>query len=1697
MIMNFFQNVGLSFNKNNKKYIIQEIQKANNVSYIKELIEKANPDIIDYEILDIAVKKGYHINDNTPIPKNSINYLHDYIQNITNLEYLKFVVENHLSYIGFNDFYLAMQKGYKPSKEAIIKFLETKEKFFSFVYGMTDPWYDKSKIYGDLPLILSHLDENNISFEALRIATRFGYKEFENTPVLKFNTFEEIKKFFEEYDSIPYEKVQSLARSSKDGFLLKNECDGQHVIVGKIIADNLDIMTYELLDSIRSKGLNWPASLAGKINIKINSKEEMKETLRNMQAPGVIWIMINNSTRDVMDAEIFRESINKGYRFQYNTPQYIFEEEQYKEFVSKEKEKLYKDNDLKYIDYISPYLMDSKIFKKACRNGYEIEEKTPEYIKNNMDYVACYILTNSSEYGQNESLKKYVNLSPEQQDELMFNLIEHNYRINSRTPEIYQKFKYIKEALKKDISHMSYGDTQFIYNSLNDNEKKEVESIILDAMDNIKIVNRIPKSLINFSFIKKLTEKGWMDVMSYPDDYLYIFSEEQQDELILTAIEQGYRILNFFSGYSKIPIKLQYIEKGFECKQFSVFQWPYFNEYIKSLSPNDQERLLFKLIDSGYDYYQMFFLQEPKYKIRFIRNGHIDTVWLNINNLNSEEKKQLNEAISIAIQKGYNFSSSTPNWMRSYEFIKMAIERENDPQPEAIMYLVSGSKTPLNEEEKKLCKMAVQKGYSFNYDTPEWMRSFELIEYAITQEKKPQLNAIEYLNFDNVPEDKKEEVSKWLNEYVLKYDIWDVMINIINEIKDSDYINSFSQEQLKCFKYLLQYPDLISIYSKEKIDNFYEHSIKNKGLCKELFENKRWSLLFELISDNDTLCSELPEIYKYAISKGNDIQNYRMRQTFMDYIVDNKNNLNQSQVDSLIILIERIEYSNSLELRSMGVSVLDQLLPQEDPVTAFNKLEDVFLKNNLPLMGKVFLSFKILYPNFSKIQNNQELFNVNDDSRIALQYITSNLPKVGYHENEVETKFRILFNDILRISCKTGERSLIEYIDNIEQGYDIYQKITSNQEKIELLDWNVNQFLTKEETEVLDVFVSHLKVLYDHMKNKEEIDFDNLSLMGQIDVLNKIFNTSSKYNLKDRIIRSFCYYAGVNSLDELKKFIQDEKQETITRLKRNAELVADSPFKIEVGDCFRGIGDIAAFSGSIKTGNYCKELLTTVRGTSDSDTTPLDVDITLNLKETDIYHCIENTPTGFGFGNVYLIMKKDNPNFVVTRDKDGNIINQPYNPKKAELFGTNTASGGYETHWGARTGISIYDCDYILYKENRIIDAANPYDENGNVNYAESKKELAYDDLLAIKYEIAKRGIYMPIIDFSGKLIFTQDEFDKLREQMQGLSYFGVNEYKISDNIVTPETQKIVDGLDESIRVTIEEEQNIWKKIKPAFDNLGLKMLFDISTDLTPGTVELVNTGSTGRATNELGKGDFDYILRIDQDYMMNPNKHGMLVEEIKKCLGGKCVVTDIGDLRFTDVKLDDGTIVEVDVSIVVKTNKVTYSSDMCLRDRLSTIEKKDKEKIKYVVANVILAKHILKAAEVYKSRKAATPQGGLGGIGIENWVLQNGGSFYDAAKSFIDAAEGKSYEEFRQIYSVWDFGENHFSVRKNKYEYDNFVSDNMTPQGYRNMVEVLKKYIYAYEHQQEEDFVRNLVKGGQTVNSSGEDTFEGTLKTI
>jgi len=333
----------------------------------------------------------------------------------------------------------------------------------------------------------------------------------------------------------------------------------------------------------------------------------------------------------------------------------------------------------------------------------------------------------------------------------------------------------------------------------------------------------------------------------------------------------------------------------------------------------------------------------------------------------------------------------------------------------------------------------------------------------------------------------------------------------------------------------------------------------------------------------------------------------------------------------------------------------------------------------------------------------------------------------------------------------------------------------------------------------------------------------------------------------------------------------------------------------------------------------------------------------------------------------------------------------------------------------------------------------------------------------AVGLEICMNGFYIPVVDTSGNLIFAPEDYDSLRKKMSGLSYFGEKEYIFSQNLHFDGIEEVVESLSRNEEEAQMKREVINQKVLEAIDEVGLGLKTVIDGNLKEGTVELIDTGSTGRGTNLPQSGDFDFIMRLDKKIIADTHKTKILKEKILQKLGKNNfnMITNSGDFRLKGVQLEGlEQAIDIDITFIEKTDKISYSTDMALRDRLFSIKKQDKSKYSLVLANLLLAKKVLKEASVYKPNRGEVAQGGLGGVGIENWILQNGGSFLDAASSFLEASEGKTFQEFKAHYSIWDFGENHFTDRNGVYPHDEFVRNNMSEEGYLKMKQALEHYL-------------------------------------
>lgn len=494
------------------------------------------------------------------------------------------------------------------------------------------------------------------------------------------------------------------------------------------------------------------------------------------------------------------------------------------------------------------------------------------------------------------------------------------------------------------------------------------------------------------------------------------------------------------------------------------------------------------------------------------------------------------------------------------------------------------------------------------------------------------------------------------------------------------------------------------------------------------------------------------------------------------------------------------------------------------------------------------------------------------------------------------------------------------------------------------------------------------------------------------------------------------------------------------------------------GDFVKGIG-LRYIHTMMRRGFNCPEM---VGQGAHQDVTHWDVDFG-SFKEgstRDLAEAIgESMASGYGDG-VYIVVANDE-RFCHLESNDATLYDDM---RKYEVY--HRSGNNNKNFRGIRTGLGSYDVDYYV------------------VNNASLMNRLAY--------EIVKSNCYIPIVNRqTGIVIFTPEDYEKMRERFCGQPRYSKEPFRYAPDLSLPETLRtndsdsslgffeLVSGYDDREEASLEMDKAISATILERIENSSLseevkeafrKQRFGIDPDYRTGHVEVLSTGSTARQTNIPGSADYDYIWRIDREIY---DKYGEQIMSLLDRGESPLIIYDKSDpdsgRRGLDIRkgiiIVNGVRVEIDISPKVKTNGLEYSSDIALADQLEHMKMDNPESYRATIANIILAKAFLKKAGAYKKHNnAAHSQGGLGGIGVENWILQNGGSLKTALRTFLDAAidengDDRTWGDFKGRYVVWDFGENHMA-KDYEYPFDEFVSKNMDAGGYSRMLAAAKEFL-------------------------------------
>ena len=878
-----------------------------------------------------------------------------------------------------------------------------------------------------------------------------------------------------------------------------------------------------------------------------------------------------------------------------------------------------------------------------------------------------------------------------------------------------------------------------------------------------------------------------------------------------------------------------------------------------------------------------------------------------------------------------------------------------------------------------------------------------------------------------------------------------------------------------------------------------------------------------------------------SISEGDDWND--SRKLFESYVREHYDELTAEQIKWTASIMARLANSNASELADRSEAFTRELLKLDtDKIPeALDKIEDVYIHNHLPYVGKNYLVFRTMHPspnleddfNFSPTLNYVSDGEPNTISPV-LQQATGDI-RSGKLDQMLNSRDTIIVSDLLRASLGSNNRSIREYLATLKNGQTLLDQLGSGE-----LDWNTfNQPTnlmdkdTKASYDTLSAFAWHLATIYNstlpgkehpyqliHQQPDQSTEDQSIppnALQTDFANLTSLIKPNGRYSLADRAVRYFAHFVGIEDLAGAERYMDNVVKEADARNRKMAEYLATTKeSKLQSGDLVKGMGGtdgygIRYLSYAFQNGSISKEYL---GDASRSDTTPLDADASIVPDQLNGGQTINQImgngddrrmlAEAYGSG-LWVVLRPDNDRFIVTRRGKDEADQSVYDLSvpdanfdrtdltqeeidrrlkeiaeakrhrreglpKLEIFATGVDGSG---HYGVRTGFGMDKVSY--YISDRTTRTGK------NLGWFNGNKGEEYTLVSEVtKLEIALGGFYIPIVDRdSEELIFTPADYDKMRQQMSGLSHYHTGDYQFAPDselelpstdigkTTVPSTTTIISELPTSIAETDRKHAVINQAIKEAITNipeLNLSYKDYLDGDLTENIVEMIDTGSTGRQTNAPGSGDFDYMARLDRSILNDPTKKQQITDALLTAFGrendGSAIVN--GNLRLKRVSIDGlAEPVDIDITFAQKTNKVQYPTDAALADRLTNIKNQSETKYQQVLANIIYAKQFLKAAGAYKPRRSPEAKGigGLGGVGIENWVLQHGGSFKQAARDFLAVADSCSnFEDFCAHYPVWDYGENHKGIRSKPH--DNFVADNMNPEGYERMKEALRAVV-------------------------------------
>lgn len=426
--------------------------------------------------------------------------------------------------------------------------------------------------------------------------------------------------------------------------------------------------------------------------------------------------------------------------------------------------------------------------------------------------------------------------------------------------------------------------------------------------------------------------------------------------------------------------------------------------------------------------------------------------------------------------------------------------------------------------------------------------------------------------------------------------------------------------------------------------------------------------------------------------------------------------------DPLVRDIQLLSYLP--EISKIKNKLVNLLLDVEDPRKALEKIKNIFEHNNLPDFAKKFRIFEIIF--FTPEPNGKTLFDQEMENKKELSPILRN----GSKKRRLDTIYR----DLLRISIDSADLSLRSYLASMQDGQALLDKIDNlglaSLSNTEI--FNVGRFLDR---------LTRLQEnsLLGRSQAGTDLGVSNGITIGErIAGLRKDLQTKEGQGVVDRVSEMFVKSVGYNSIGEVLSHMDKIKAEAHRRNLSHPD-IKNGQLVLKAGDLLKGV-EPEVLNFILQGGSVAREYLGV---DSDSDSTPFDTDLVKvmdNKLNGSVLKFMKYSETK-QYGDVTLLIK-DRGQFVRTDNQEN--VDLKYNPNVYEQFFSNVVS---DNHFGIRTGFPSVEIDAMILTGVLLLD--------------DNEQSLLQRE--EIFFSIANNGFYIPVVDATGKVIFTEEDFNRYK----------------------------------------------------------------------------------------------------------------------------------------------------------------------------------------------------------------------------------------------------------------------------------------------------------------------------------------------